>query len=724
MNSNRVRRRLGAGSVVAATTALLLAGLFALAASGQVTYTYDDAGRLIRSADQNEVSKAYTLDAAGNRVQVQKIQGAGVLQFTSAAYSIAENGGTPSILVARTGVLTGAVSVQYTAMSGTAVSGTDFTATAGTLSWASGDGASKAISVPITDDASFEGAETFSIALSAPTGGAAVGSISSSVVTIADNDSVTLSIANVSVNENAGTATFTVTKSGTSGMSHNVNYATANGTASAGTDYSPATGTLVFAAGDVTKTFSVSILNDSTFEGAEAFTASLSSPTNGASLGTSVGTATITDDDTVSFSITGVSVSENASTATLTVTKTGATTLTHAVNYATANGTAVAGSDYTSASGTLSFLSSDVTKTFTVAIADDSTFELSEVFAATLSGPTNGASLGTASANVTIQDNDTAPYFTIGNSSGYESTGNASVTVSRVGASAVTQTVNVATSNSTAVAGSDYTATSITLSFAAGETSKSFNVPVASDAVYEGSESFLATLSSPTSGATLGAGADVATVTIVDGDSPPSFAVNDLSIDESGVWANVTVTKIGASIFTHDVTITTSDGTATSSADYSASATTLSFGPTESSKVLAVRVWNDNLAEANETFIATLTAPTNAATLSDATATITIVNDDAVSSAPPAPTAVVAPSKTTSTSVGFSWPSVEGATSYELWDSTSTPVRKYAGSSTATTLTLAQGFVYQFYAKACNAFACSSPSPVKQVTVDCPVSCL
>jgi hypothetical protein len=581
--------------------------------------------------------------------------------------------------------------------------------------------------VPIIDDSSGEGSETFTIALSAPTTGAIVGAIDRTVVTITDNDAVVLSIANTTVSESGSVATFTVTKTGTSVLTNSVNYTTANGTAESGSDYTATAGTLSFGPSETTKTFTVPILNNNTLEANETFTATLSSPTNGAALGTSVGTATITNDDVVSFSVADVSIDESLSTAgaLLLVRMTGTSSLEHSVTYATSNGTAVAGSDYTAESGTLTFpVLGPPTRGVLVAITNDTTFEISETFALTLSSPTNGATLGTGSANVTILDNDSAPVFSIANVSVNEASGTASVIVSRAGASEATQTVNVATANGSAVAGSDYVAATTTLSFGAGQTTATFAVTLIDDAVYERGEDFYASLSSPTGGALIAPGGDVALVNIEDSDSPPSFAVSDVSLNENGVWAVVTVSKLGATAFTHAVTIATSDGTAIAPADYQASGTTWSFGPGETTKAMSVRVYNDNLHESNETFTATLTAPTDSATLSDPTATVTIVDEDPVSLPPPPPTAVIAPNRTTNTTVGFSWIGVEGATSYELWRVEPSLLRIYAGSSTATSSVLAPGFVYQFYAKACNAFACSNPSPVKQVIVDCPVSCL
>ena len=114
---------------------------------------------------------------------------------------------------------------------------------------------------------------------------------------IYDNDAApSVSIDSVSVNEADGTATFTVTLSGASGQAISVNYASSNGSASAGSDYTAVNGTLSFAAGETSKTITVNIADDTLFESSEDFTITLSNPTN-ATLGTATGTGTIVDND-------------------------------------------------------------------------------------------------------------------------------------------------------------------------------------------------------------------------------------------------------------------------------------------------------------------------------------------------------------------------------------------------------------------------------------------
>ena len=136
----------------------------------------------------------------------------------------------------------------------------------------------------------------------------------------------------------------------------------------------------------------------------ETFSVTLSSPTN-AVLGTAAGTGTITNDDTAPTSRASPSATlsltegnSGTTLATFTVTLSPTSTQTVTVNYATANGTATAGSDYVAASGTLTFAPGVSTRPISVTVNGDTTVEPNETFSVTLSSPAN-AVLGTASGD-------------------------------------------------------------------------------------------------------------------------------------------------------------------------------------------------------------------------------------------------------------------------------------------------------------------------------------
>lgn len=379
------------------------------AASASVTYTYDDAGRLISAQNSTGTTQSYSVDRAGNRTSAA-LNPAGVLTFSSPTYAVTEGTATVTISVTRTQQTAGAVSIQYATANGSAKSGTDYTSTNGTLNWAAADGATKTFTVPILNNTVYEGTEAFSVALSNPTGGAVIGGNGLTTVTISDNDTVVFAVVPVSVSESAGRVLVSITKTGATALSHTVDYATTNGTATAGSDYSPVSGTLTFSPGETSKVVPVTILQDAVYEGPETFNLGISNATAGATIGTATAAVTITDDETpptFAIAATPARVGEAAGPATFTVTKSGTqTVLSHAVNYATSNGTALSGSDYTATSGTLTFLPADTTKTFTVALINDTASESDETFNGNLSSPTNGATIATAQATVTLVDND------------------------------------------------------------------------------------------------------------------------------------------------------------------------------------------------------------------------------------------------------------------------------------------------------------------------------
>src|SRR5262249_50243937 len=150
-------------------------------------------------------------------------------------------------------------------------------------------------------------------------------------------------------------AVFAVRLSAPAAATVSVKYATANGTAVAGSDYTATSGTLSFAPGETSKTISVPVLPDTTIEADETFTVTLSGAA-GAAISRAVGTGTIRNDDFPALSIADVTVSEgNAgqTTALFKVTLSAATPQTVAVNYTAVNGTATAGSDYAATSGNL-----------------------------------------------------------------------------------------------------------------------------------------------------------------------------------------------------------------------------------------------------------------------------------------------------------------------------------------------------------------------------------
>ena len=227
-----------------------------------------------------------------------------------------------------------------------------------------------------------------------------------------------------------------------------------------------------------------------------------------------------TNPGSLQFSAATCSINESDPSITITVNRVNGSSGSVSVNYATSNNTAIAGSDYSARSGTLTFPAGVTVQTFTVPIINDVTAETSETVNLTLSNPAGGATLGTpTSAVLTIIDNDVPLYgslqFSAATYSVNESDPSVTITVNRVNGSSGSVSVNYATSNNTAIAGSDYSARSGVLTFPAGVTVQTFTVPIINDVTSESSETVNLTLSNPTGGATLGTPAG-AVLTIID----------------------------------------------------------------------------------------------------------------------------------------------------------------------------------------------------------------
>ncbi len=242
---------------------------------------------------------------------------------------------------------------------------------------------------------------------------------------------------------------------------------------------------------------------------------------------------------TLQFSQANYSVNEGNVSAQITVNRINGTDGAVSISYATSNGTAAAGSDYTAASGTLSWASGDgAPKTFDITIQDDALVEGNETIALALTNATGGATIGSqATSTLTIADNDSAPVaqpgtvqFSAATASANENGGSVTLTLTRTNGADGAISVSVASGGGSAAAGADYTAVSQTVSWANGDSAaKTVALTIADDSLDEPNETVVLALSNATGGATLGAVA-TATVTIVDNDpAPPGPATQSVS---------------------------------------------------------------------------------------------------------------------------------------------------------------------------------------------------
>lgn len=311
------------------------------------------------------------------------------------------------------------------------------------------------------------------------------------------------------------------------------------------------------------------------------------------------------------------------------------------VDYSTSDLTAEAGKDYTAASGTFTFKDGETSKSFMVPIINDSELESSETVALKLENPTGGAKLGTYSeATLTIVDDEVPPEYGAFSFEleGYSvdenaASGYAQIKVLRKGGSDGQVTIDYSTSDLEALAGYDYELTSGTLSFAAGETSKSFTVSIYDDYQLEGDETLQLSLTNPAGGAVLGSPNSVI-LTIVDNEQPPRFYFSEqnYTVAETvygAVYNNIaliTVNFVGNYVPTimakgeeggdyeteFSVAYNTSNGTAAADSDYVPVSGRLYFEPWDTEQSFEIEILSDSIYEGDETIKLSLSEPSGA----------------------------------------------------------------------------------------------------------------
>ncbi|MEA5619228.1 Calx-beta domain-containing protein [Cronbergia sp. UHCC 0137] len=565
------------------------------------------------------------------------------LGFETSIFSItsasATEGNTITFTVTRTGDAQAnqSVTVSTAINTGDTASTTDFTAKTEILTFATGE-TTKTFTVETIQDELFEADETFSVILSdasnesiiSPTAGAAKGTITN------DDPAPVFSIAYEQGIE--GTPmTFTITRTGDAQAEQSVTVSAAinEGDTASDTDFTAKTETLTFVTGETTKTFTVQTIQDELVEEDETYSVSLTDPTNGAIISPTAGAtqALIIDDDSRSvFSIESASAEEGTG-ITFTITRTRDDIANQSVNVSTAinEGDTASDTDFTAKTETLTFATGETTKTFTVQTTEDILFEADETFSVILTNASNEPIISpTASiAQGTITNDDPAPVFSIAPASATEGS-IITFTVTRTGDAQANQSVTVSTAINTGDTASDtdFTAKTETLTFATGETTKTFIVQTTQDTLFEGNETFTVSLTNSTNGATISSTNDTALGTITDNDAAPIFSIASASATE-GNAITFTVTRTGDAQANQSVTVSTAIGTASAN-DFTQKTETLTFATGETSKTFTVETIQDSLLEADETFSVSLTNATNGAIISstNATAVGTIINDD------------------------------------------------------------------------------------------------
>jgi hypothetical protein len=431
---------------------------------------------------------------------------------------------------------------------------------------------------------------------------------------------------------NSGTTAqvFTVTRFLPTNDDATVVFNTADGAATtANNDYAGQSGTLTFTAGQTTQTITINVTGDTASENSESYSVVLSNAT-GAGLSVATGVGTINNDDDVpTLSINNVNGNEGQPFS-FVVSLSAPSGLAVTVPFSTLAVSATAGQDYTATSGTLTFAPGVVQQTVVVQTLGDAALEPSETFQVVLGTPVN-ATILSGTGTGTIADVPPQVLLVLEGTSGNE--GDAGITnfvfvASLSGATTVPVVVTFATANGTAtVVNNDYIATSGTLTFAPGETSKNITVGVVGGLLVEPNETFslnLTRVSGPTTNATTSA-----IGTIKNDDGTPTLNITDVTVvpGASGMTNAVFIVSLSPSA-TEDVTVgySTVDVTAEAGIDYLPQSGNLTFTPGGSlTQFITVPVLGSPTPSADETFEINLSGQSENAVIGDSRGVGTII---------------------------------------------------------------------------------------------------
>ena len=580
------------------------------------------------------------------------------VEWTLTALSIpaSEGDGTSSYVyrVTRSGSLAATTLDWSVAGSGTdAANAADFVGNlfpSGTLVFAQGQ-SSQDFTVQIAGDSVLEADEGFTVTLAAPADSLTHSFATQSVVTTIVNDDDVMSITALAADASEGSGgtgsfTFTVTRTGSLVGSSTVGWQIVHGDTSAA-DFVATSGTISFADGQSTAILTVQTVGDRDVEGDEAFSVALHTPGAGSTIDSNAATAAgIIRNDDVDLALTasiGSAVegdTANPGQLSYTVTRTGDLSVSTTVDWSVIAGTATA-ADFAGGvlpSGSVSFAPGETTQTITIDLAGDGAWEGNETFTVQLSNASAHADI--TSNNVAGQIVDDDDTLTLGAVSVNHAEGNSGTTVftfsiTRSGTATGPTQVDWVASGSGAhpLSLAELLASTGTVSFADGETSKTFTVEVIGDTLGEYDETFAVSLTNPAYGSTVTGGA--ITATVINDDAVMFVSADAASTPEGadGVETVITftVTRSGdLSGFSSALWEVIPSGTRpANAADFGGvyPSGAVAFQPGESTQQISITVLGDDIGEYDETFSLVLSDPEGATILEGSAETI-IANDD------------------------------------------------------------------------------------------------
>ncbi len=600
---------------------------------------------LVQPADQMILAGgAFTLynDQAApylTRIYGGSATDSGAFEFTSATYQANENGIQALITIRRTGGTSGTnsdgsgnVSVQFSTTAGSAVPNVNYVNVTTNVSFPPAVSI-ETVAVPVIDDLVITTNKTVNLILSSPSAATSLGDQTNAVLTIVNTDnSISFQSATYQVAKSnpTGLATIGIVRQGGGTTTAAVDFSTTtNGTAVIGTDYAPTNMTVIFNPGETNKFVQVAITNNLLPEGDRTVTLVLNNVTNSTLVNPSNAVLTIKDTTfspgQLLFAATSFVANESAGTATITVLRTNGTSGSVSAFYYTIPGTAQPSVNYISVSNAITFGDGITSQTFTVPLVNNHVPQAPvSLTLALVTNSDSGTTLAFPSNAVLTIINDVNSGFAFVNATNElrETVSPAAIQVARFGPTNSTVSVNYATQDGTAKAGTNYTTTSGLLTFNPGEGLKAILVPIIDDPQVTGNLFFTTVLSNNSAGTTL-VFPSTNTVIIDDADAGVSFTNATMIVRRDAGSALVTVictnpavepVILNSNTIPMSVQFTTSDGSAVAGVDYVKTAGTLVFTNGNGTNTFNVPIVN-NSASGTRTFNVSLFNPTAPAQL-------------------------------------------------------------------------------------------------------------
>jgi uncharacterized delta-60 repeat protein len=495
----------------------------------------------------NAVNTTLTSPSNATLTVIDTVSAPGQLYFSATNFVANSGDGTAFLTVLRTNGSSGSVSVTYNTIAGTAQPGLNYVAATGTLTFSSGS-TTENVPIQLVNNNIVQGPVSLSVILSNPTGGATLTAPTNTTLTIL-NTNIGFAFVNATnyVRETNGAVPIFVQRLGSTVGGVQVNYSTTAGTALPGVNYSAVSGTLTFGSGEMLQAISLPLIYDPQVTGNLNLTMQLSSPSANTVLGSPSNTVVVIQDADAGFSFTNsaTSVLKNAGNAIITVICSNpsvepvvnSNTIPLSVQYATADGTATAGIDYTATSGRLIFTNGIGTNTFIVPIINNnSTVTGNRAFTVALSNPTPpGQLVAPSTQTVTIIDSNSGLKFSSPNYTVLKTNVAATINVFRTGFTDSVVSVDFIATNGTATAGLNFIATNGTLVFTNGVTNQTFSVNVIDTTATQPNLTVLLQLLNPTND--ILATPSAATLTILDNTGSYVIPAGAALVSETGAGA-------------------------------------------------------------------------------------------------------------------------------------------------------------------------------------------